>query len=161
MIAKSELFFSVLFLVAVGQQFSPSCSAQGEPLGSTCALIVLKSCSEIWGDFPDPNGYCEDQPCASEDYCTDGEAMVVYYARGLTEAEWTSLKYKKTVIAPEPGGAGRDYSIYPDSDPCLYRSVCEYECEFLPGEGNRCSQRFLTRLGLEYHDDGPCVIPTN
>ena len=149
------------------QQFSLTCNAQSPPPPTsppqavTCAVIVEKSCSEIFGDYPDPNGYCEGQACASADYCTTGEAMVVYYSRGLTLQEWTTLKHKKTLGAPEPGGPGRLWTSTSDSSPCLYQFVCLYECHFVFGIGNRCKVNFQTRIGPNIADQdlGPCVAP--
>lgn len=119
-----------------------------------CAVVVEKTCEDMHGSYPDPNTDCGAVTCATDDYCTTGEVLVVYRSHGVTPEEWNTFKFETLVGASFP--AGRLYSQ--NSDFCEYQDVCEYECIFVVGKGNRCKLFFRTelRFAVKNHDVGPC-----
>jgi hypothetical protein len=158
---KSTVVSAMFFVVFL--RFCISVHAQGPggggPVAVKCAQMIYKSCKSLYGSFPSPNGFCNDVPCFSADFCTNGEVAVIYSARQYTPETWDNPDIQLTYIPPE-GGAGRLYEVGSSGGQiCLYESVCDYGCEFRIGIGHRCIRKTLVPLGPGHlTDHGPCVI---
>lgn len=157
-----SIFTSFLFAVLpfCSIAFSQGPGTGGPPVAVRCAQKIFKSCKTLYGPFPSPNGDCENIVCFSQDYCTNGEPAVIYNARGYKQSEWDE-PWNEVLFTPPGGGPGRLYETRSDSvQICMYESVCEYECDYVAGEGGKCIMRSRVSIGpASLIDHGPCIIP--
>lgn len=156
-----RLFISMTLFVNVSM-LSARAFGQGEAPDENdyaCCVIEQKSCAEMFGAFPSPNKHCIEVNCFSEDYCTNGEALVLYPTHGVTETEWTTFKYD--IVKPSDETLGRKYTL--GSSFCYYQTVCMYECAFRPGVagGFKCQPMYISAVIFftAGNDQGPCPPP--
>jgi len=106
----------------------------GGPEPITCAVIVEKSCADLFGPFQQEYS-CVDTPCENEDYCTTGEALGERSNIDNNENSWSTLKFE--AFGGDPGATGQLYRMG-FAQRCAYVGHCGYSCERHPVKGDIC-----------------------
>jgi len=152
-----RIILIVLACIATGFCFGFSREEEVGLEAVTCAEIVQKSCSDYWGDFPTPAIplTCFGASCATLDFCTTGENLVIVNPLTvMDEVGWN--KKRDTPISSDVGKwTSFDVRI------CSLRTICGYECIVHPVLGRRCQDLFendltMAKVKNQYE---PCETP--